>query len=160
MTGSWLAPAVLTAALCLPAPAGARTAADDMETPGVNDLRLQVERLERAEQADVVGSEASAMLFDPRHRAAVRAAEEARRRSQRAVTALLFLGGSTAYRSPVPTEHLFAGAASARAKPVSEPAAADDGPGWSAGPLAVVALVAGGAAASVALNGRRGHPDD
>lgn len=145
--------AALAAALGVGVPAGA-SSAEDIEPPGVNDLRWQVERLERAEQADVVGSTASAMLFDPEQRAAVRTADEARLRSRRAVTARLFLGDDASYRTPVSTAHLFDAEAYARATTSREPGVADDEPGWSPAPLAVVALLAGGAASSVVVRDR------
>lgn len=143
---------VLAAAGLLGVIGGAR--ADDGETPGANDLRLQVERLERAEQADVAGAESSAMLFDPEHRAAVAAVDEARRRARTAVTTALFLGTGTSSRAPVPTTHLFDAGTYARATRASEVPAGDDGSGWSAAPLGAVAALAGGAGVSAALRAR------
>jgi hypothetical protein len=142
----------LVAALGLGVPVGP-SSAEDAEPPGVNDLRLQVERLERAEQADVVGAAGSAILFDPAHRSAVLAADEVRRRSQRAATARLFLGDGTSYRAPVSTSHLFDAEAYPRAATALEPGPSHE-PGWSPGPLVVVALLAGGAVLSVVVRGR------
>jgi uncharacterized ubiquitin-like protein YukD len=143
---------VLAAAGLLGVVGGARP--DDGETPGVNDLRLQVERLERAEQADVTGAESSAMLFDPEHRAAVATADEARRRARSAVTTALFLGTGTSSRAPVPTAHLFDPEAYVRATRASEAPAGVEGSGWSAAPLGAVAALAGGAGVSAALRAR------
>ncbi len=137
----------------------AASSADEPEVPGVNDLRLRVERLERAEQADVVGSDDSAMLFDPEHRAAALAAAEERRRAARATRARLFLDGSASSRVPVPTSHLFDVEAYPRATTTRAPGGADDDPGWSAGPLAAVALLAAGAVLSVVLHHREECPD-
>jgi hypothetical protein len=152
LTAAWLA--VMSLGL-----AAGTASADDGEPPGVNDLRLQTERLERAEQADVVGSEASAMLFDPEHRAAALAADEARRRSERAVTAGLFLRDSASSRVPASTVHLFDVEEYARATTSRESGGADDEPGWSGGPFAVLALLAAGAVLSMVLRDRGEHAD-
>lgn len=158
MSGPRAVAAALVAALSTVLPVGAPSA-DEPEASGVNDLRLQVERLERAEQADVVGSDESAMLFDPGHRAAALAAAEARRRSQRADSARLFLGGRAPYRVPVPTSHLFDTEAYPRATTARDSGGPDDDPGWSVGPLAVVALLAAGAALSVVVRHREERAD-
>lgn len=81
--------------------------ADDRDAPGTNDLDLQVNRLEHAEQADVVGAEASSMLFVPEDAAAIAAAEDARRRARGAETDAFFLTSVAPYQGQGSTDGLF-----------------------------------------------------
>ena len=146
--------AVVLVGGCLLGAGGAGARAEHESAPGVNDLRLQVERLERAEHAQVVGNEASALLFDPGHRAAAQAAAEARRLAHGGVTAGLFLQGSAPSWTPAPTEHLFAARddAPATAARTVEAGTGDDGSPVAL--LAAGALAAAGAGASGAVRGR------
>lgn len=131
------------------------------DQPGPVDLELKVERMESAQQADVVGAEGSAMLFDPEVAAAVEASAEAERREQQARTDALFREAGTALREPTSTTGLFepgtvGGARAVRGEADVADAAAPGaaGTGSSAGPAALVALLVGGAGGSAALRGR------
>lgn len=134
--------AVGAAALYLLAPATAARADDG--SPGPQDLDLKVERLERTRQADVVGAEASAMLFVPADAATLAAAAEQRADARRAETAALFLADAVPLRAPVATDALFdayAGGAAARDSADDD---ADAGAPWGAAGAGAVLLAGGG----------------
>lgn len=99
-----LAVGLLVAGLTV-VPVAAAAGAD--ETPGPVDLELKVDRLEHATQADVVGSEASSMLFAPRDTAALAAAADARAAARASDAGALFLGPAVPARPPVTAETLF-----------------------------------------------------
>ncbi|HEY0186387.1 MAG TPA: hypothetical protein VGC67_02765 [Cellulomonas sp.] len=106
------APRVLTvAALALGLLAGAASPAlaDDGtgDGPGSNELDLQVERLDHATQADVVGDEANAMLFSPEDSRAIEAAQAAERARRQDTTRTLFAGQRTALVEPPSSGALF-----------------------------------------------------
>lgn len=125
--------------------AGAAVA--DPDGPGANDLQLEVQRLERATQADVVGAEASAMLFAPDDTAALAATDRADRRSRRSEARALFLAPLAPYREPASASGLFdAGASSDTATAARAAGDPDPGdpPATTAWPIGLAALVAVG----------------
>lgn len=99
--------AVAISAVMLGLVTGASAAvADEDEVPGNNDLDLQVSRLESASRADVVGSEASAMLFTDKDSACLARAEELAIDRRRTVTESLFEQGVPVW-SPAAVDDLF-----------------------------------------------------
>lgn len=143
-------------------PVAAAAGAD--ETPGPVDLELKVDRLEHATQADVVGSEASSMLFAPRDTVALAAAADARAAARASDAGALFLVPAVPARPPVTSEALFGpgtaaggvvtgsttGGGVARGAPDEAPA----GPPWGLGALG--ALLVSGSALSYVVRERLG----
>jgi hypothetical protein len=99
----------------------------DAEPPGAPGLELKVDRLERAEQADVVGSESSAMLFAPEADRALAAAAGLRASVRAEQVSGLFLGPAVPLRLPRTPEALFGPGSSLVASPTTRGAAATDG---------------------------------
>ncbi|HEY0240767.1 MAG TPA: hypothetical protein VGC37_19220 [Friedmanniella sp.] len=97
----------LGALLLLVGPAA--PAADGTEPPdgpGTNELDLRVERLDHAEQVDVAGDGASAMLFSADDTRAVEAAAQAHTARRQTSARTLFVG-PTAVRAPPSAGPLF-----------------------------------------------------
>ncbi len=104
---------VCIAWLLAAAPAGS-WAADDRgssvighDGPGTNELELQVGRLDRASQADVVGAESSSMLFSPGEARAIDTARSAVDAERRAAVRSLFVGPPVGLHVPTSTRRLF-----------------------------------------------------
>ncbi len=104
---------VCVAWLLAAAPAGS-WAADDRgssvigdDGPGTNELELQVGRLDRASQADVVGAESSSMLFSPGETRAIDAARSAVDAERQAAVRSFFAGPPVALHVPASTRWLF-----------------------------------------------------
>ncbi|GHS88029.1 hypothetical protein AGMMS50218_11010 [Actinomycetota bacterium] len=75
--------------------------------PGTNELELQVGRLDRASQADVVGAESSSMLFSPGEARAIAAARSTVGAERQAAVRSLFTGPPVALHVPTSTRRLF-----------------------------------------------------
>ncbi|WP_454050723.1 hypothetical protein [Cellulomonas sp. Marseille-Q8402] len=131
--------------------------ADDRDTPGTNDLELQVRRLERAEQADVVGAESSSMLFAPRDSEAITTAQEARRGARSVVTDSLFVIPVAPYQVSGSTTELFVadaypGTPAARDAPDLDAEAQSPG-GWVLIGLGVLLVVGCGSSFALRTTG-------
>jgi hypothetical protein len=92
---------------------GPAAAATEPDGPGDNSLRLQTDRLENQTQADVTGSELSAMLFDPADSAGFEAAREAREAAARSTAGSLFVVGAVPAHPPGSAGDLFPGTSGA-----------------------------------------------
>lgn len=132
------------AAVLLVGPAAA--ARGDEEVPGSQDLELKVGRLEREQQADVVGAEASAMLFAPADTRALGAAAQSRAVARQAETAALFLSPPIASRVPITSDVLFGQDAYTGGRAARDGTTEDaDDPGpWGAAGAGGALLVGGG----------------
>ena len=97
---------MIISAVTLGLVSGASAAVADDDVPGSNDLELQVSRLESANRADVVGSEASAMLFTDQDTVSLAHARELTADRRQAVTESLFEQGVPVW-SPAAVDDLF-----------------------------------------------------
>lgn len=145
MNARWL---LLVGACALTVGPAAATPAPS-PSPVPDGLDLQVERLERSEQADAAGAETSAMLFDSQAADALATADRARGADRRARTRALFVSPAPDLAAPVPTTGLFADLPPASTSPAPGPGSEETARGtWTAwGSLAAAAAGGGGSLA-------------